>query len=98
MTVLPNQFTQVYDSVTVMPIVASLQHKTSAATFHLCQIALNRKLSHILYAGSRQREKNCVNLISDLNFLSRSTEKSNKKRSSSIIMYSKTDLLSIVYM
>jgi hypothetical protein len=67
-TVLANQFTQVYDSVTVTSISASLQHKTSAGTFHLCQIALNRKLSRIIYAGSRQNENYRINLKSYVNF------------------------------
>jgi hypothetical protein len=39
-----NQSVRVTDGVTVTSFSASLQHKTSAATFHLCQIALILKI------------------------------------------------------
>jgi len=67
-TVSPNQTTQVSDSVTVTSLSASIQHKTSATTFNLCQIALGRKLSRIVYAGSRQTENYRANLKSGVNF------------------------------
>jgi len=40
------------DGVTMMSLFAILQHKTSTARDHLCQIALNQKLLHIVYAKS----------------------------------------------
>jgi len=41
-----NQSLHVTDIVTVMSLSASLLQKVSAATDHLCQITLNRKLLH----------------------------------------------------
>jgi len=41
---------------------------TRAATDRVCQIALNRKLSRIFYAKSRQTETFCVNLKGGVNF------------------------------
>jgi len=41
-----NQSIHMTDSKTITLLSASLQHKTSAATDHLCQTAFNRKFSH----------------------------------------------------
>jgi hypothetical protein len=41
-----NQTIHVTDGVTVTSLSASLQHKTQAAMDHICQIILNKKLSH----------------------------------------------------
>ena len=41
-----NQSIHVTDAMTVTSLSASLRHKMSAATFHLCQIMLNWTLSH----------------------------------------------------
>jgi hypothetical protein len=38
------------DGVTMMSLFAILQHKTSAARYHLRPTALNQKLLHIVYA------------------------------------------------
>ena len=51
-----NQSVRVTDGVTVMSLSASLQHKTSAATFHPCQITFKQKLSCIIYAKLSQTE------------------------------------------
>jgi len=48
-----NQSTHMTEGMTVMSLSASLQHKTSAATFCPCQSTLNWKLSHFIYAKSR---------------------------------------------
>jgi hypothetical protein len=94
--VSPSQSTHVSDSLTVRSLSASLQNKCGNISYmlnrvkpkiieyRLCRIASNRKLWC-------KFEKWCKYLI-------RGTDKSRKKRSSSIIIYSKTDLLSIVYM
>jgi len=47
------QSTHVTDGVAVTSLSASLQNKTSVARDRLCQTALNRKVSHIIYAKSR---------------------------------------------
>jgi hypothetical protein len=106
--VSPYQFMQVNDGVPVTSLSASLQHNTGAATFHLYQISLNRKLSRIIYAGSRQTKSTLVDLWNTkwmnesrkfekwCKFLSRVIDKTRKKRPSSIIIHSKTDLLRTV--
>ena len=48
-----NPHTHVTDGRTVTSGSASLKLKTCAATFCPCQIALNRKVSHIVYVISR---------------------------------------------
>jgi hypothetical protein len=45
-----NQSTHMSDGVTVMSVSASLQQKTRVAMDHVCQILLNQKLLHIIYA------------------------------------------------
>ena len=56
------------DRVTVTSLSTSHLHKTNVATFHLCQIALNRKLQRVVFAGSCQTEHYLVNLKSGVNF------------------------------
>jgi hypothetical protein len=48
-----NQSIHVTDGVAVTSISASLQHKTTVGMDCLCQVILNQKLSHIMYAKSR---------------------------------------------
>jgi len=47
-----NETIHMTDGVTMMSLFAILQHKTSAARDHACQIALNQKLPHIAHAKS----------------------------------------------
>jgi hypothetical protein len=47
-----NETIPMIDGVTTMSHFAVLQHKTSAARDHLCQIVLNQKLLHIIYTKS----------------------------------------------
>jgi len=47
-----NETIHMTDGMTMMSLFAILQHKTSAARDHLCQIALNQKLPHIACAKS----------------------------------------------
>jgi hypothetical protein len=45
-----HQSINVTDGMTMTLIAAILQHKTSVVTFHMCQIAFNRKLLDIVCA------------------------------------------------
>ena len=51
-----NESIPMTDGMTVTSLSASHQYKTSAVTDRLCQIALNQKLSRIVYAKSHETE------------------------------------------
>ena len=73
------------DGVTVTSLSAGLQRKTSATTFHLCQIALYRRFSHIVFSKLHQTKPYHINLNSGVNFQvalkqNHTKKKSHKKR------------------
>jgi hypothetical protein len=79
-----NQSVRVTDGMTVTLFSDGLQHKTSAATFHLCQIALYWRFSCIVFSKLCQTKHYHINLNSDVNFQvalkQNHTKKSHKKR------------------